>query len=156
MRSRRENEELYQKLKEQTSRKRQCRERLVSVERALRDNEEATVRNEKQKNDIVSKIAAGTGELKVLKSSLKYTDRRQAEAYIEAWTKELDALKEAYRQAEEAYHAVKNKLDSSKVLLASQKKDLRIPPRPGKRRMRNSRKNCPTAILPTKKHTEGR
>jgi len=120
----RENDDQYLQLKEQASRKKQCKEQLASLERSLQTNEEATTQNEQQKNSIISDIASKTGELKALKSSLEYADRQQAEASIEAWTGNLNSLKEAFRQAEEAYHALKNKLEGNQTLLSDQKKRL--------------------------------
>ncbi len=115
-----ENDTQYLQLKEQVSRKNQSKEQLASLERSLQTNEEATAQNEQQKNSIVSDIASRTGELKVLKSSLEYADRKQAAASIDAWTKNLNSLKEALRQAEEAYHALKSKLERNQTLLIDQ------------------------------------
>lgn len=119
-----ENDDQYLQLKEQISRKNQSKEQLASLERSLQTNEEATAQNEQQKNNIISDIASKTGELKALKSSLEYTDRQQAVASIEAWTGNLNSLKEAFRQAEEAYHALKNKLEGNQTLLSDQRERL--------------------------------
>lgn len=119
-----ENDDQYLQLKEQISRKNQSKEQLALLERALQSNEEATVQNEQQKNNILSDIASKTGELKALKSSLEYADRQQAVASIEAWTGNLNSLKEAFRQAEEAYHALKNKLEGNQTLLSDQRERL--------------------------------
>lgn len=119
-----ENDELYIQLKDQVTRKNHAKEQLATLERALQTNEETTALNEQQKNNIISDIASKTGELKTLKASLEYADRKQAEAFIEAWTKQLSLLKEEYRKAEEAYHALKNKLEGNQTLLKDQKERL--------------------------------
>ncbi len=123
-RKKKENDDQYIQLKEQVSRKKQGKEQIASLERSLQANEEATTRNEEQKNSIISDIASKAGELKVLKSSLEYADRKQAVASIEEWTKNLNSLKEAFRHAEEAYHTLKNKLEGNQTLLSDQKKRL--------------------------------
>ena len=112
-----ENENQYVQIKERISYKKQCAEQLVSLERSLQINEGAAIQSEQQKNTIASDIASKTGELKVLKSSLEYEDRKQAAASIEAWTRDLDSLKEAFRRAEDAYHALKSKLEANQTLL---------------------------------------
>lgn len=119
-----ENDHQYLQLNEQVSRKKQCKEQLASLERSLQANEEATTQNEQQKNNIISDIASKTGELKVLKSSLEYADRQQAVTFIEAWSGTLNSLKEAFRQAEDAYHALKNKLDGNQTLIRDLKERL--------------------------------
>ncbi|WP_368292826.1 AAA family ATPase [Dehalobacter sp. TBBPA1] len=119
-----ENDDQYLQLKKQVSRKNQSKEQLASLEGSLKTNEEATTQNEQQKNNIISDIASKTGELKVLKSSLEYADRQQAVASIEEWTGNLNSLKEAFRQAEEAYHALQNKLEGNQTLLCDQRERL--------------------------------
>ncbi|MDR2355976.1 MAG: SMC family ATPase [Clostridiales Family XIII bacterium] len=123
-RENRENDAQARRLKEQASRREQCLEQLASLDRALRRNEEETARNEEQKSELLSDIASKTGEYKTLRSSLTYADRRQAAAAADAWTRELDALKHAFKQAEEAYHALKNKLEGNQTLLDDRKKRL--------------------------------
>ncbi len=116
------NDNQYICYKKQVARKKQCREHIVSVERFLQVNEEATVKNEQLKNSIISDIASKSGELKALKSSLEYASRKQAAETIREWTGKLSVLKEAFRKSEEAYHALKNKLDGNKTLLLDQQK----------------------------------
>lgn len=45
-------------------------------------------------------------------------------ASIEAWTQNLNSLKEAFRQAEEAYHALKSRLEGNQTLLSDQRERL--------------------------------
>lgn len=121
---RKENDSLYISLKDQASRKKQCKDQLASVESSLKTNDEAAAQNEQQKNSIVSDIAAKTGELKTLKSSLEYPHRQQAVEFVTIWTNRLNSLKEAFRDAEEAYHDHKSKLENNRTLLKDQKERL--------------------------------
>lgn len=120
----RENDDQNLQLKEQTSRKKQCKELLVSLDCSLLTNEDEITQNEQQKNSIVSDISSKIGELKALKSSLEYEDRQQAVASIEVWTGNLNYLKEIFGNAEEAYHTLNNKLEGNQTLLSDQRERL--------------------------------
>ncbi|MGI6492501.1 MAG: AAA family ATPase [Pelotomaculum sp.] len=109
--------EQVRQLKEQLTRKNQCREQLASIEDSLQANETATAQKEQQKNNIISDLAAKTGELKTLKASLEYADRSQAVALIKEWTGTLSHLKDNFRKAEAAYHALNSKLKGNQALL---------------------------------------
>jgi exonuclease SbcC len=112
-----ENEKQHIRLKERVTRKEQCRKELVSLENLLGTNEEETRQGEEKETGIILDIGSKTGELKARKSSLEYPDRKQAVEFVEALTSKLKALKDAFRLAEETYHRLKNKLDSSQSLL---------------------------------------
>ncbi len=108
------------RLRESLARKKQGQETLAFLESALQETEEGTARQEQQYSGIISAIAAKSGELKALKSSLEYENRQQAEASIEAWTEQLNSWKKAFRQAEEDYHKLKSRLESDQTLLSDQ------------------------------------
>ncbi|MEL7622233.1 MAG: SMC family ATPase [Clostridiales bacterium] len=109
------------RLKERLARKKQGKETLNLLESSLQEAEEGMARQEQQYSGIISAIAAKAGELKALKSSLEYENRRQALVSIEAWTEQLNSLKKAFRQAEEAYQELKSKLESNQTLLSDQR-----------------------------------
>ena len=88
-----------------------------SIEDSLQANEAAITQKEQQKNNIISELAAKTGELKTLKASLEYADRSQAVALIKKWTGTLNHLKEKFRKAEAAYHALNRKMKGNQALL---------------------------------------
>ncbi|CUX27304.1 AAA family ATPase [Clostridium sp. C105KSO13] len=111
-----ENNEQKTRIEEQVSYKKQVKEQLALLESSLQGNQASTVQKEQQKSSIGADIASGTGELKALQSTLEYTGREQAVAAIEAWTKDLNALKEAFQKADEAYHGLENKLESNQAL----------------------------------------
>jgi exonuclease SbcC len=123
-RMRAENDERHLCCKERAARKSECKERLAALERALRRNEEAAARGERERSALASELASKTGEHKALKASLEYADRREAAALAEAWTEALRAAKEAFGRAEDAYHALKNKLEGNQTLLDDQGKRL--------------------------------
>jgi exonuclease SbcC len=123
-RKRKEYGERELQLKEQARHKKQFQEQLTGLERALETNEKAMAEGGQLRNSIIADLASKTGELRALKTSLEYADRRQALAALEAWTGNLKILKEAYRQAEGAYHALKNRLEGNQLLLEDQKKRL--------------------------------
>jgi len=116
-----ENEKQDLQIKEQASRKNQLKEDLDSLERSIQVNEEEKVQKEQEKNSIYSDIASKRGELNALKSSLENMGRQEVEASIEVWTRNLNSLKDAFRQAEEAFHTIKNKLEANKTLLSDWK-----------------------------------
>lgn len=115
------NDNQYLQLKDQVSYKNQSKEQLTLLERTLLTNEETMAQKEHQKNSTISDIASKSGELKALKSSFEYADRKQAVTAIEEWTRNLISLKEVFRKAEEAYHILKNKLEGNQTLLSDQK-----------------------------------
>jgi exonuclease SbcC len=123
-RKKQETDAQDRRLKKQASRKKQCAELLADLERALQSNEEETAQSERQKSGLLSDIASKTGERRALQDALEYADRSRAAAEIETQTRALDALKEAFKQAEEDYHALKNKLDGNRALLDDRKKSL--------------------------------
>lgn len=124
MRRQEENDEKYLQLKEQAARKKICREQLAHLEQSLQENEKATALNEQQKSETGAAFAAKAGELKALRASLEYPDREQAAAAIKEWAHKLDFMKRAFKEAEDAYHALKNRLDGNKTLRTDQKERL--------------------------------
>lgn len=121
----RRNKEETQKeiihFQEQVEHKNKCKEQLISMEQSLKDNEETTVQNEQRKNKLNEELALKSGELKTLQNAFEYPNRSQALIAIEGWHKKLNSLKEALRKAEEAYHALNNKLEGNRTLLTDQK-----------------------------------
>ncbi|HCS72628.1 MAG TPA: SMC family ATPase [Clostridiales bacterium] len=119
-----ENDYKYLELKELVSLKNQSKERVDLLEQSLQTNEDIATQKEQQRSSIASNIDSKTGELRILKSSLEYASRLQAEASIEKWAGNLLSLKEAFRQAEEAYYALKNKLDGNQTLISDKRERL--------------------------------
>jgi len=119
-----ENADAQQRLWEQATRKKQCKEQLASLEQSLKDNEVMTAQNEQRKNEISSELASKTGELTTLQSSLDYPTRNHALENIGTWSENLRLLKESLQKAEEAYHASQNKLEGNRTLLGDQRERL--------------------------------
>lgn len=119
-----ENNTQALELEKQINRKKQCKEQLSALELDLQTNEESCIQHEQQKNTVASELAAKTGELKALSASLEYNDRKQATAAIAGWQNNLNSLKTALKQTEEAYHSFINTLEANKTLLVDQKERL--------------------------------
>lgn len=117
-----ENQGLFKQLKKQVDRKKQCREQLASVEKSLQANEEAIINNDQRHNLVGAGIAAKTGERKVLQGSLEYANREKAVEVIEGLKGELNALKKALEEAEEAFQKLDKELEGNQTLLADQQK----------------------------------
>lgn len=109
-------------LQAQAARKKQCREQLDTTERALRANEEAIAQADQQVRAVAGALAARGGERKALRDTLEYDNRGAAFVKIEEWTTTLNAMKEAYRQADETYHILNNRIETGKALIAELKK----------------------------------
>ncbi|NLB42821.1 MAG: SMC family ATPase, partial [Clostridiales bacterium] len=121
-----QNDELYLRLKKQASRKKQCKEQLLKIEESLRNNEAETTGSEQRNNKIVSEIDTKTGEFKTLNASLEYKDSKIAKLSIKQWEASLDSLKDAFKQAEETYHSLKNKLEGNQTLLNNHRNRLTV------------------------------
>lgn len=119
-RQKNENQELFNQLKEQVTRKEQCSEQLALLEKSLQTNEGDIIENDQQRNQIIAGIAAKTGERKVLQGALEYADREKAVDAIEGWTGDLNTLKKALEEAEEAFQKLDKELEGNQTLLVDQ------------------------------------
>jgi exonuclease SbcC len=119
-----ENETQYKKLIEQEERKKLCRNQLATVKNLLQKNEETRGLEDKKRNDIFANISTKTGELKTLKASLEYEDRKEAEALLQEWCQQLTHMKEVFKKAEDAYHSLKKELEANQTLLIHQRTTL--------------------------------
>jgi exonuclease SbcC len=111
-----ENADKSQRLQEQAARKKQYKEQLALFEQSLKDNEEITGQKERRKNEITAELASKTGEITTLQSSLEYPTRGQALENMGIWSENLKLLKESLQKADEAYHALQNKLEGNRTL----------------------------------------
>lgn len=121
----RENEDTCTQLQKRKEEKRQLKDLLATVEQSLIETGKEVAEKERESSDLSSSIAAGNGELKVLKESLEYSDKDQVTAVIDRKRQELASLKEAFQTTDNAYHTCRNELQGKQTLLADQKKRLK-------------------------------
>lgn len=114
---RKTNEGQAFQLNQQITNKADWKRKLIVSEKNLEATEEKIVELERQKNENLSFTSAKKAEYKTRKDSLEYEDKNQVKTLINSWTTQLKSLKESLKKSEESYHAHKNLLDGSKVLI---------------------------------------
>lgn len=106
-------------------RKAALEKKLVDIESDLEKDETEREQKETALNALVSTIAGLSGQLAALQASLEYDDKDKAEEVLQAWQDTLAALREASRQAEQAFHARSAELKKNQALLEDRKEQLK-------------------------------
>lgn len=105
----------------QAERIKQCKEQVIALEQSQKENESLLAEKEQRKNELAASIAAKTAELKTMQSALEYPSYQLALENITLWSDKLEQLKQALKQADEAYHKLNNMLASNRALLKENK-----------------------------------
>ncbi|WP_230398940.1 AAA family ATPase [Novisyntrophococcus fermenticellae] len=104
-------------LEKKVSFKIRCGEQIDALESAILGVQERTGFLEQEKILLLSELSSKTGELKSLQDSLTYEDREKAMAAIQAWTRELEGLKESLSRSESEFYTVQNGRNRNQALL---------------------------------------
>lgn len=113
-----ENKQMQKLLEKQSEDKKKYKERINLIHQKLPKLENEHLRSEEEHLQLSITLASLSGELKNLRSSLHYKGRQEVIRLIEQNEKQLTALKEAFQQAEQSFHTLKNQLDSNERLLS--------------------------------------
>lgn len=96
--------------------KKECKEKLSSLEQTLNNLTLKKTELEQTKTNLLSALSIKQGELKTRKNSLEYEDKKQVMQQIQACTKQLNDLKLSLKRAQDSYHALKNLLEGNQLL----------------------------------------
>lgn len=110
------NELEFLEVKKQINYKKECKEKLSTLEQTLHDLNLKKSELEQAKTNLLSTLSIKQGELKTRKSSLEYEDKNQVVLLIQTCTQQLNELKASLKKAEESFHTLKNLLESNKRL----------------------------------------
>ncbi|MBE6013230.1 MAG: SMC family ATPase [Lachnospiraceae bacterium] len=97
---------------------------LIKSDEAFKSTEEEIHKSEKTYSEIALTLSSKEGELKTLKDTLEYKDKKDAEEKAKAWSLTLSHMKAFFKKSEEEYYEWKNKLERSSAVLSEKIKRL--------------------------------
>ena len=118
------NEVRIGEIEKEIERKAAMEKKLEDIETDLEENETEREQKERAHNELVTAISGMAGQLATLQVSLEYDDKDKAHEVLKAWQDALAALREAFRQAEEAFHATRGELEKNQAFLEDRRGQL--------------------------------
>lgn len=109
----------YEELKKKLERKQTLKDTLLDIEKSYANIENEQDNIKKCINNNLLELSSKISEFNVLKSSLTYDNKENANKDLNLWTEKLNLLKESYKKAEDNYYQLHNEISNIEALLSN-------------------------------------